>query len=393
MTVMRHTALLIVLLLLTSAAAAQIPGIKPESPLTFGGYIKLLSSASFPQTGDNSYDQLIHQRFNIEYRLPSDFSFSIGMRNRLFYGDSNALPGQAAQIDFDPGYRDLSWNWLEQGRWLGNTTLDRLHFDWKPGGYLLRVGRHRVAWGMTTTWNPNDLFNVYSIFDIDYEERPGTDAVLLSRALGFASSAELIWTFADDWQQGSLAGRYQFNTSGYDIQLLAGKNRNDMVGGLGFAGNIVGAGLRGEASYFAPIDNIRAGLPQHRAVVATLEADHTLPGSYNGLVKLAALYNSNPVSPPNAQLFLNRPLTARSISFTHWAGYASFGFDLTPLSHQSFAGSLYDDGSWYLIASNSLSLADDWELLLVWQHFDGDSNSLFGNSRSDFLFGRLRWSF
>lgn len=393
MNLTRAAIILASFVLLAATAEAQIPGTEPESPITFGGYVKYLPSLSIPDTGDKLYDHLIHQRFNFEYRLPADITFAVGMRNRLFYGDSVELPNYDNLISFDPGYWDLSWNWLESGRWLGNTTLDRLYVDWQPGHYQARVGRHRIAWGMTTLWNPNDLFNAYSIYDIDYEERPGTDALLLGKDLGFASVFESVWAFADDWDGTSLAGRYQFNTRGYDIQLLAGKNRIDLVGGVGFAGNIVGAGLRGELSYFSPYLDEWQGDPVQRSTVATIEADHTIPGKRNGMAKASVLYISNPEDPGNALIYLNRPLTARALSFTHWTGYVDYSFDITPLSRQSLATSLYDDGSVYLILANAISMADDWELLLVWQHFDGKSGSLFGDSPSDLVFGRVRWSF
>ena len=389
----RTTGLLFSLMLLTATAYAQIPGTEPQSPLTFGGYVKYLPSVIIPQNGDNLYDQLIHQRFNLEYRLPSDLSFVVGMRNRLFYGDSPELPNYDKLISYDPGYWDLSWNWLESGRWLGNTTLDRLYVDWKPSDYHVRFGRHRIAWGMTTLWNPNDLFNSYSIYDIDYEERPGTDALLLGKDLGFASAVEAVWAFGEDWDETSLAGRYQFNTDGYDIQFLAGKNRIDLVAGIGFAGNIVGAGLRGELSYFSPYLDSWQGEETSQSTVASIEADHTIPGKRNSMVKASVLYISNPEEPINALIYLNRPLTARSLSFTHWTGYVDYSFDITSLSRQSLATSIYDDGSIYFILANSISLADNWELLLVWQHFDGKSGSLFGEDPSDLIFGRIRWSF
>jgi hypothetical protein len=389
----RTAQLLLGLLLLHSAAAAQIPGTTPQSPVTFGGYLKLLSTVQYPQTGEKLYDQTLHQRFNFEYRFPANVKFTTGIRNRLFYGQTVRTPGYDKLIGSDAGYLDLSWNWLQRGQTLGNTSLDRIYLDWKPGNNQIRLGRHRIAWGMTTLWNPNDLFNTYSIYDIDYAERPGTDALLLGTTLGFASSLETVWAFADDWDSTSLATRYQFNHNGYDIQLLAGKNRIDLVGGVGFAGTIIGAGLRGEISYFAPYRKQRHGLSTHRSTVATLEIDHTLPGKRNSMVKLATLYISNPDSPGNGQSYLAQPLTARSLSFTRWTGYADFSIDITPLSRQSLSGSYYDDGSWYLLASNAVSLLDDWELMIVWQRFDGRSGSLFGSNPSDLLFGRLRWSF
>ena len=393
MTSVRISTILLGLMLLTATAMAQIPGTEPQDPVTFGGYLKYLPSVSIPESGDKLYDQLIHQRFNLEYRFPASLSFAAGMRNRLFYGDSVTLPGYNRLIGFDPGTLDLSWNWLDSGQWLGNSSLDRLYLDWQPGDYQLRIGRQRIAWGMTTLWNPNDLFNAYSIYDIDYAERPGTDALLLGKAFGFAEATEVVWAFADDWEGSSLAVRYQFNRSGYDIQFLAGKNKIDLIGGIGFAGSVVGAGLRGELSYFAPYKKEWEGAATHRTTVATLEADHAITGTRNIVVKIAALYISNPDSPGNSLSYLSRPLTPRALSFTHWTGYTDFGIDLTALNRQSFGASLYDDGSWYLLASNATSLADDWELLLVWQHFDGKSGSLFGEDPTDLLFGRVQWSF
>ena len=393
MTFLRMTAVLLPLLFICASVAAQIPGITPQSPVTFSGYAKYLPSVSIPKSGDSRYDHLLHQRFNLEYRFLNDFSFAASMRNRLFYGDSSRLPGYDRQIGFDPGYLDLSWNWLQGDRLLGNSSLDRIYLDWEPDDYKIRIGRHRIAWGIATLWNPNDLFNSYSVYDIDYTERPGTDALLLGKTLGFASMIESVWAFADNWERTTLAGRYQFNLAGYDFQLLAGKNRNDLVAGGGFAGNIVGAGLRGEISYLLPQHADWQGRPQQRSLVATIEADHTLPGKRNGLLKGAILYISRPENPVNALSYLQLPLTTRSLSFSRWTGYAEVAFDLSALSRQTLGGSLYSDGSWYLLVSNAVSLADNWGLLLVWQHFDGRSGSLFGTDPVDQLFARIQWSF
>ena len=167
-------------------AYAQIPGVAPQKPYSLSGYVKYMAQGGFPQSGSSAWDHLIHQRFNFEYRWADAFSFNAGMRNRLLWGDSLEIPFYDEFIEADPGYFDLSWNWLNEDNVLGNTTFDRLHLDWQANSWQVRAGRQRINWGMATLWNPNDLFNVYSIFDFDYEERPGTDAVMVSRSLGFA---------------------------------------------------------------------------------------------------------------------------------------------------------------------------------------------------------------
>jgi hypothetical protein len=318
------------------------------------------------------------------------------MRNRFIYGDSATYHGFADLFGADFGYWDFSWNWLENDDAVGNTTLDRLYVDWTPDEWQARFGRHRVNWGMTMLWNPNDLFNSYSIYDFDYEERAGTDSLLLGRNLGFASEAELVWALGDTWDDTSLAGRYLFNTNGYDIQLLGGKNRLDVVAGGGFAGAIQGAGFRGELSYFDPYKDDPDLLPQHQrepSTIATLESDYSFKGPRNFILKGDIIFVSHPEDPGNALIYLNQPLTARTLSFTEWAGYVDGTFDVTSLSKQTLGFNMYDDGSYFGMASNSISMADDWELLLVWQYFSGDTNSLFGGNPSHLLFGRIRWSF
>ena len=109
--------------------------------------------------------------------------------------------------------------------------------------------------------------------------------------------------------------------------------------------------------------------------------------------KASVLYTSNPQDPGNALIYVNQPLTAKTISFTRWTGYADISFDITPLSRQVVGSALYDDGSFFLTASNTYSLTDNWQLLVVWQHFDGPGDSLFGENPADVLYGRIRWSF
>ncbi len=380
-------------MLMTAAAYAQIPGVAPQKPYSLSGYVKYLSQAVIPETGSTAWDNLIHQRFNFEDRWADAFSFNAGMRNRLMWGDSLDIPAFDKFVGTDPGYFDLSWNWLSEDNVIGNTTFDRLYLDWQARSWQARAGRQRINWGMATLWNPNDLFNVYSMFDFDYEEHPGTDAVMVSRSLGFASRADAVWAIGDDWDETSLAGRYRFNTTGFDFQVLGGKKWVDLVIGTGFSGSVWGAGLNGEISYFYPYEDEWEGVEQEQTTVATLETDYSVANRRNLTLRASVLYISNPEDPGNTFIYLNKPLTAKSISFTRWTGYGDLSFDISALSRQTVGAAAYDDGSWFLTATNAYSLADDWQFMLVWQHFNGPGDSLFGENPADMIFGRLRWSF
>ncbi len=376
-----------------TCAHAQIPGLEPEKSYSFGGYVKYLGRVVIPQSGSNGWDHLVHQRFNYEYRFSDVFSFNAGMRNRVLWGDSLDIPYFDELLTKDPGYFDLSWNWLNEDNVLGNTTLDRFYVDWLSDDWQVRAGRQRINWGMATLWNPNDLFNVYSMFDFDYEERPGTDALLISRNLDFASRAEAVWAFGEDWDETSIAGKYRFNMSGYDIHVLGGKKWVDLVVGAGFEGSILGAGFNGEISYFHPYKDDFKEIEQEKTTVATLETDYSVKGSRNLIWKASILYTSNSIDPGSSVIYLNQPLTAKTISFTRWTGYGGISFDVTSLSRQVIGSVIYDDGSWYVMASNTYSMADNWQLLIVWQHFDGDTSSLFGKDPADMIYLRSKWSF
>jgi len=393
---MKSAAQRIVVLLcmvLAPGVCAQVPGIEPERPYSFGGYVKALTQAGIPNNGGTTWDHLTHLRLNFEYRWSEALSLNVGMRNRLLWGDNIDVPGFGKLLSDDPGYVDLSSNWLENDHALGNTTFDRFHLNWQYSILEMRVGRQRINWGMATLWNPNDLFNVYSIFDFDYEERPGTDAILISHNPGYASRAEAVWEFGDDWDEVSLAGRYRFNLSGLDIQILSGKKKTDLVVGAGFSGSLWGAGINGEVSHFDPYKHEWDGIEQEPSTVSTLETDYHLSIRGNPAWKISILHTSNPQDPDDILAYLNRPLTAKTISFSRWTGYGETSFDIKTLSRQTFGVAVYDDGSWYATATNIYSLADDWQMMLVWQHYDGPSGSFFGKDPSDILSGNLRWSF
>ncbi|MGR5471144.1 hypothetical protein ACPV51_28445, partial [Vibrio astriarenae] len=79
--------------------------------------------------------------------------------------------------------------------------------------------------------------------------------------LGFADGVELVFTPARRSGQDSTALRYFANQSGWDYQMIVGRSRLDYVLGFGFSTDIYDAGLRGELSWFDPVDSNYQGTP------------------------------------------------------------------------------------------------------------------------------------
>jgi hypothetical protein len=371
-------------------AAASIPGLVPESQWELKGYISYRLNGYFVQDASDVLDHSLQQRFNYEYRFTPDWRFNAGMRNRIIHGGSAETDGYTEWFGRDPGYLDLSSNWMEARNVVGNSQFDRLYLTWQQDDWLIRGGRFRVNWGMTTIWNPNDIFNTYSVYDTDYAERPGTDGLLIGRKLGFASGLELVFSPAEEMDLNRYAARYFFNHRGWDAQVLAGRAARDNVVGLGFAGSVLDAGVRGETSYFSC-----SGQPDNADVkdttVSSLEMDYSVSSERNWSFRAGMLHTSSPRTAESLAAYLTQPLSTRTLSFTRFTGYAEVGFDLSPLNRSTVSIIGYQDHSVYFSYVNQYSLADNWQLTASIQRFDGVDSSLFGVTPTTMVYTMIRW--
>lgn len=391
-------AIIISLLLVPLLLQAQIPGLAPEKDWALSGYVNYMVTGTLVDSGDDLFDQQIHNRLDFEYRFGSRLRFNASARNRFFWGDSAQNEYYREVIGFDPGYLDLTFNWGEGSDFFANTQFDRLYFDWGNDNYHGRAGRFRINWGMNTIWNPNDIFNAYSIYDVDYPERSGTDALSLTRKLGYASELTVAFSPSQESELNSYSARYLFNVSNWDGQVIIGKSNLDFVIGGGLATDLRGASLKAESTLFSPTkDDWQTADGSFQSlttsVVSSIELGYSFSGTRNWMSTLALLHITEPQDVQNAIVYLNLPLTARTLSFTEFTTYADLGFDITPLSRINVSGSYYDDDSFYLGVSSTSSLSNDWQLVVLAQRFDGASDSLFGQTPNTLIFANLGWNF
>ena len=82
---------------------AQIPGLTPEKSWDLNGYVKYMATSSIPNSGDTIFDNIVHQRFNFEYRFNDQLRVNLGMRNRQLFGDSVENSNYGGFISYDPG--------------------------------------------------------------------------------------------------------------------------------------------------------------------------------------------------------------------------------------------------------------------------------------------------
>jgi len=253
-----------------------------EKKLQLNGYLKDLVTIN---VADDStlLDNLIHNRLNLKWYPNDHWTGVLELRTRAFFGDQvrtinqiseTGFPRYSDLVDVNNDFFDLSWVIVDEERFVLHTIIDRVSIQYTQADWEAKLGRQRINWGTTLVWNPNDLFNAFSFFDFDYEERPAADAIRLTRYTGFASSVELAVNLADELKDFVAAGLWKINKWNYDLQFLGSYVREDIALGMGWEGNIRTSGFKGELTYFIPsVDS------NDNNFLVTLSWDHSYESS------------------------------------------------------------------------------------------------------------------
>lgn len=384
---------LFILLLIFSVSAR---GQEKFSSFEFKGYLSNMQSAMFEDPSkDWIIDGLFHNRLNFYWYGGEHFNASIQFRNRLMYGETlKLIPGYIDNIAKNDGLFDLSYNLLSGESYVLNSTIDRIWFQYTTEGFSATAGRQRINWGQTLVWNVNDVFNTYSYFDFDYEERPGSDAVRLQFYPNYTSTIETAVKI-DSAHRITAAAMYRFNVFSYDIQFIAGiLSEEDYLGGVGWSGNIGSAGFRGEATYFHPKRNFSdtSGM-----FMGSVGLDYTFPNTL--MLQGEYLYSSNPYTSSFGFIdYYGGPLTVKQLAFTEHTLFASGSYQITPLFFASLSGMYFPKMKGYFIGPNlSYNILSNLDLAFFLQYFNVAQESIVTGNKSrqsiTLWFLRLKWSF
>lgn len=352
---------------------------------SLSGYVSNIYSlrSLLPEAGWLN-DNLIHNRLDFNWFISPNLTFSAGMRNRVVTGEMiKYIPDYRESFERDLGWFGLSENLISDSSFLLSSGFDRLFFDYQHGKFSITVGRQRINWGQSLVWNPNDVFNSYSLFDFDYPERPGSDAIRIRYFKDEQISLELA-AKVDYHKQKTIAGLFRINKWNYDFQFLAGwMNDQDYVVGTGWSGGIKGAGFRGEITYLYPTHK---NAENQDVLVATVSGDYTFPSTL--MLQLDFLYNTQTSIEGLQQSlwsFNAPPSSVKNLMFSEFNLYAAATYNITPLLKSNISGILMRkiDG-YYLEPSLSYSLSNNAEISLILQHlrlqeepYKGDNTSVF----------------
>ena len=345
------------------------------------------------------WENSLQNRINVQLYPASWLSGTLQFRNRFITGNTiRKIPGYADGLDGDEGFLDFSFVYDgELGDSAGyalTTAVDRLWLQFSFGNLEIKAGRQRINWGQTFVWNPNDIFNTYSYFEVDYPERPGSDALRIQYYTGNASSIELAVKL-DSANRVTAAGYFRFNTLGYDIQLLGGiYKEEDLFLGAGWSGNLGQLAFRGELSYFRDLDNFT---DTSGYMMASAGLDYTFENSL--WIRFEALYSAfaRDLDINSFLQFYTGSLDVKNLGFTEWSFFSSLSYPITPLLNGGFAAIAYPEWKgFYLGPSLDVSLQTNLDLSFILQYFSAKFDNPNGTSSRDhntFGFLRFKWSF
>ena len=369
-----------------------------EKKLQLNGYLKDLVTIS--AVDSTLVDNLIHNRLNLKWYPNDNWTGVFELRTRAFFGDqvkainqiSDTLPGFPSYsdlIDVNNDVFNLSWVIVDEDNFVLHTILDRAFMQYAKEDWEVKVGRQRINWGVNLVWNPNDLFNAFSFFDFDYEERPAADAVRITRYTGFASSMEVAFNVDDDPENFVAAGLWKFNKLNYDVQLLGSYVREDVALGMGWAGNLKTSSFKGELTYFIPtVDD------SDENFLATISWDHAYESSL--YLHASVLYNlDGEEEPDNLSFFDFRgELNAKDLSPYKYNLFVQSSYQFNPLVLGGLATIFYPgDNALFINPSVTINVLQDLDLDLLAQLFYNDAPGESFGAMSELYFARVKWSF
>ncbi len=361
-----------------------------------GGYLKyLFSHSDVPMLGTLN-DHLIHARLNTKWYATDEFTFACELRGRAYAGGFvEQTPDFLSTIRNDHEFAHLDATIWDSHNSVGYAEVDRLWADWNAGQVQVTLGRQRVAMGTCLVWNPTDLFNPLSILDFDYEEKPAFDGGRVQYYLGPLTKLEAEVRPGKTSRTATTTVAFTTNAWEYDLHFLTGKRSGLGVVGGSWAGDVAGAGFRGEILASQKPREVSPGVydftqTEGAMVSSALSLDYTMPSSL--YFHAEGLYNSIGAL-SRAALFGQESLVLGLLSPSRWSLFGEVSYDITPLVRGSiFAIQNPTDASRVFVPSLTWSLVTDLDLTAIALLFHGDPLTEFGGyGQSGYL--RLKFSF
>lgn len=357
----------------------------------FKGHLKLLNNLFVPNPDTLVWftDQTLENRLELKWDIADWLRFDVQSRSRFIYGDFvQTIPNYSSLIGNQNELVNLSFIWADGHSFVGHTEFDRLLARFNLNRVELTIGRQRINWGIDLVWNPNDIFNTFSYLNLEYPERPGTDAVNLKVYTGVLSYFDLVYQPHKIADSSAYGVRYRANVARTDFQAIVARMPGYYVWGGGLSSEVGQFALRSEVSYFcAQKSDSRSGF------VATFSADRSF-GS-NSFVQLSLLFNSFGSKRNYEPLSLIEPRAQNPMMLSQGKVNLFVGVNSTvaTLFTPSVAFLINPtDGSAVVVPSIGYSVSDNLMLSLTAMLFTGRQANEYPNI-GQLVYFKVQWSF
>ena len=373
------------------------------SSFDYNGYAKyLFSSTRIPEIDDRLYDHLLHLRLNTRYYATQNLTAGLELRFRTFYGESAyKIPNYRELIQTERDFVELDFYLWDTKYSIGYLEVDRLFLDFVKDDFQVTVGRQRISWGTCWVWNPTDLFNPLEVLDFDYEERPATDAIRVQYYTGPVTKIEVSYKPANNPYDQILAGLFSLNKWDYDFNFIGGMKYKGWLAGFSWAGDIYGAGFRGEVLVSQSPDSTDSIFPYQQypqlnissdkpISSLALSGDYTFPNTF--YIHTELLYNNIGVT-ANTLLYQPEASSLGLLTAARWSIFQEFAYDITPLLRGTLFG-IYNpnDKSYVIVPSLSYSVITNLDLYFVAFFFEGAPLTEYGEYGTT-IYARIKYSF
>jgi hypothetical protein len=359
--------------------------------IELSGYVKFMPSFNRTKQLKNvdKWDLNTNDRLRLRANITDQFQLKI--ENKIFgsYGDTKrSFQNIITELTPLDEYFDLNLTILNSENYYLLNRIDRLSLDYITGNLQLTIGRQRIAWGTSWAWNPVDLFNPSSPLDFDNEEKNGADAARLQYFLNYNSSVDIVYKHASDKNHRNLAIKYLNSFMEYDLHFILGYQRDYPYLGVAWAGDIQGAGFRGEFVYhhsnskFISVNGNIFNYSDKSYLVANLSFDYTFESSL--YIHSEILYNDVSL---DRSTFINTYLN--SLSFSRFLVFYETAYQIADLARVNMI--LIDNpdlNDYSVLATYSNSLYENTDLSIISLY----SKNTF-NLENIALFCRLKYSF
>jgi hypothetical protein len=258
-----------------SSSASEVNGLFKELSPEWGGHIRGRGTVSWPdeETIQGVSGPAPYYDGTADFRIKNKVSFGrwgyfdTHYEAVLWGGDSwrttraleDRSPGLAnlfgAAPDDSTGFMDLTWTDANDD-YLFYHRIDRLVLTIQPEWGVLRIGRQALTWGNGLIFNPMDLFNPFEPTDILRDYKVGEDMVTADFTVGDTGGLQLVYVprrhpTSDDltWDQSSVGGKWHLALGTTELDVMAAKNYEDYVIGLGSSGYLADAAWRLDATW------------------------------------------------------------------------------------------------------------------------------------------------